>query len=115
MLDELLDQYKLKYDDLNPTERETLNSWVTAIKNSQITIEKIRDFIINMKESVEKELSQEPEYIQLFIFKVRNDKNILLKARLRNYLLIEGFIATPQKAEDQLKQVIAGFAQNIDK
>lgn len=111
MIDEILEKFNLKYDNLNPVERETLNSWMSAITNSQVTVEGIRGFIKTMKASVEKELSEQPEYISLFIFKVRNDKNILLKARLRNYLLIEGFLSSPQEAQKQLEQAIAGFAK----
>ena len=109
MLDEILEQFKLKYEDLNPVERETLNSWMTAIEKSKITTEGIRSFIKRMKASVEKELSEQPEYATILFFKVRNDKNILLKARLRNYLLIEGFLSTPEEAKKQLEQAIASF------
>ena len=41
------------------------------------------------------------------------DKNILLKARLRNYLLFEGFLTSPDRAKEQLDQAMAGLVNSI--
>jgi hypothetical protein len=115
VLDEILKQCGLRFEDLNSVERETLNVMVSAIEQNSLTIEKIRESIQTMRAAVSKELSEEPEYVQLLFFKIRNDKNIYLKARLRNYLLLEGLLTNPEKAKKQLEQAIAGFATRVDK
>lgn len=109
MIDELLSKAGLKYSDLNPTEKETFNSMLDMLNKSQLTPETLKSYISRMKNTVEEELSKEPEYIRIFIFKFRNDKNILLKARLRNYLLLEAFLDTPKKAKEALERAIAGM------
>lgn len=106
MLDKLLERFNLKYDDLNPEERETLNSWIAAIEKSKVTPTRVRDYISSMKSAVERDLGKTDH---------NTKQDIFLKARLRNYLLIEAFLTTPERAEEQLEQVVAGFAAKFDK
>lgn len=40
-------------------------------------------------------------------------QDIFLKARLRNYILIEAFLTGPDKAREQLDRAIAGFASRV--
>lgn len=103
MLDEFLKQRGLKYEDLNALEKETYAKMAESLGASQITPEKLRDYISQMKYSVEEELSKEPEKVWLFF---RNDKNILLKARLRNYLLLEAFLNSPERAKRMIESAI---------
>ena len=110
MIDEILKRYGVKYEELEDVEKETLNTWLDALKQGQITIEKVREYLRAMRDSVELTLESEPEFIQVFIFKIRNDKNILLKARLRNYRLLESFLSTPQKAKAAINRALAGVA-----
>lgn len=100
MIDELLKRYNLKYEELTPEERETFHSWLNAINQSAISIEKIREYVASMKASVENELTKVGH---------NNKQDLLLKARLRNYLLLEAFLSTPDKAKAQLEQALAGF------
>lgn len=108
-MEQILKKFGVKYEDLNPSERETFNAMVEAVQKTQLSPEKMRDFITSLKNSVESELASEPEYVQLFIFKRRNDRNIYLKARLRNYMLIESFLQTPEKAKQALDKALAGM------
>lgn len=110
LIDDLLGKVGAKYDDLNIEEQETLNSWIKALEESKVTTAKIREFVLTMKEGVEKDLSKEPTFKRIFIFKVENPKIIRLQARLRNYLLLEGFLGTPERAREQLEQAVAGLA-----
>lgn len=106
MLEEFLKQRGLKYEDLNAVEKETYAKMAESLGASQITPERLKDYISQMKYSVEEQLTNEPEYIQMFIFKVRNDKNIFLKARLKNYLLLEAFLNSPDRAKKMIESTL---------
>lgn len=101
MLDELLRKFNLKFDDLSAGERETLFTWVNALQQGQITIEKIKEYLVAMRTSVEQELTTVEH---------NNKQDIFLKARLRNYLLLEAFLASPEKAKAQMERAVAGIA-----
>ena len=101
----------IKIENLNAQEKETYFSMLKAVQESQLTPEKLREYIISMRDAVSKELANEPEYIRVFIFNFENRKQILLKARLLNYILLEGFLTSPEKA----KQALDAMIQNITK
>ena len=101
MMDELLKRFNLKYDDLTSLERETLNSWLEALDKNQITLEGVKAYVSSMRDSVEQELTQTGH---------NSKQDIFLKARLRNYLLLEAYLSTPEKAKKALEKSIAGIA-----
>lgn len=82
---------------------------IEKVSSSEINHETLKDYITNMKLSVERELSEEPEFVRVWLFAFRNDKNILLKARLRNYILLEAFLESPKKAKEALDRAISGM------
>ena len=98
MLDKILEKYGLKYGDLEPEEKETLNVWMSALEQGQLTIEKIRDYIVSMRANVEQEVTKTD---------LNTKQDLLLKARLRNYLLLEAFLSSPEKARKQLEESIS--------
>lgn len=102
-MEELLNKLGMKYDDLNKDEKATLSTWMASLQTSAMTIDKIREAIQAMKFSVENELIDTPEHI-FFIFP--NRKQILLKARLKNYMLIEAFLTSPERAKQAIEQAI---------
>ncbi len=108
-IDEILEKVGVKYEDLNAIERKTFNEMVEKVSKTEINNETLKNYISAMKDSVEKELSEEPEYVRVWLFAFRNDKNILLKARLRNYILLEAFLDTPKKAKEALDRALAGM------
>ena len=99
-MDDILKKYGLKYEDLNPTEKETLNTWVNTLQQAQLTTDKIKDYIHTMKEGVELELTKIGH---------ENKQDIYLKARLRNYMLLEAFLNSPEKLQFQLEQMVSGM------
>jgi len=111
IIDDLLERVGVNYEDLNLAEQETLNTWLDAIQKSKVNTEKIREHIALMKSAVEQDLSKEPTFKRIFIFKVENPQLIRLQARLRNYLLLEAFLSTPEKAQQQLEQAVEGLAK----
>ena len=99
-MDEILKKYGLKYEDLNVVERETLNTWLTALKQGQLTLDKIKDYVSAMRDSVETELTKIGH---------ESKQDIFLKARLRNYMLLEGFLSTPERAEKMMEKSLIGL------
>ena len=91
---------------LNPAEKETYFKMLETVQKSQLTPQKLRDYVIYMREAVERELVKEPEFNFIFIFKVPNRNQIMLKARLFNYLLLEALLVSPEKAKAQLDEMI---------
>ena len=102
IVDELLKKSGLKYEDLNVLEKETLNVWTEALQKGQLTLTKVREYISSMREAVERELTKA---------KIGTKQDIFLKARLRNYLLLEAFMISPEKAEEQLENMISGMVK----
>ena len=100
MIDELLEKVGLKYEDLSTLEKETLNTWVDALQKGQISVEKIKEYIVSMKEAVELELSKAD---------LGSKQDIFLKARLRNYMLLDAFLSTPEKAKQQMENAVQGI------
>ena len=100
MINELLEKVGLKYDDLNKVELETLHTWEEALSKSQITIESIKKYIGTMRSSVEQELS---------VSGLGTKQDTLLKARLRNYMLLEAYLSTPERAKEALDRAVAGL------
>lgn len=99
-IDEILQKYGLKYEDLNSAEKETLHSWLDVLEGGKLTIDDVRKYIPAMKEAVEKDLTKAT---------LGSKEDLFLKARLRNYLLLEAFLSTPEKAKDALQRAIKGF------
>lgn len=100
MLDDLLKKFGLKYEDLIEEERETINSWIGALEQNALTLEKVREFIRSMRDSVEDELTKTG---------FNSKQDLFLKARLRNYKLIEALLDSPEKAKKALERSLAGI------
>ena len=95
----MLKKYNLKYEDLNQAERETFNMWLESLQKGTLTTEKVKDYLLNMKASVEQELTKSD---------VGSKQDLFLKARLRNYMLLEAFLSSPQKAKEAIERALAG-------
>lgn len=96
-MDELLKKFGLTYEELNSMERETLNNWVQSMQTETLTIEKIREYVDAMRESVLIEVSD---------YKTGSKQDLFCKARLRNYTLLLGFLTTPDKARKAMERAL---------
>lgn len=105
-VDNLLSKVGLTYEKLNNDEINTLSKWTKLIESKAQTIPGIREYIQAMRDAVERELVNEPEYNYILWFKVTNRKEILLKARLENYLLLLAFLDSPEKAKQALARTL---------
>jgi len=87
----------------------TYTKMLEAVQKAQIDQVSLKKYIVSMRESVERELIKTPEFKWVFIFRVFNRKQIMLKARLQNYLLWEAFLVSPKKAKERLEEMIQGM------
>ena len=94
------------YDGMSEAEKTTYDSWLAQM-SKDITVNDIRDNVRSMQSSVILELSEEPEFIYSKIFpflKRSNPKNIYLKARLKNYLMLSAFLSSPEEARKTVER-----------
>jgi len=122
-IDALLKKRGLKFEELEPEEQETLNTWLDALNRSQINVPTIKEYISKMKDSVGhglSELNETPnDWLSIaaffipFVGIVRkwylDQKRLALTARLRNYILLESFLSSPEKAKKAIENAIAGM------
>ena len=101
----------LKIENLNAVEKETYYKMLEVVQKSQLNPDKLKEYIVSMREAVANELAKEPTFIRIFIFKVENPNLIKLQARLQNYILLENFLISPQKAQQALEEMIANIGR----
>jgi hypothetical protein len=104
IIDKMLEKTGLKYSDLTSAEKETLSEMLDIVGKSALSIEKLRNYIEEMKNAVENELSKTD-------FDSKQD--IFLKARLRNYLLLSAFLSTPEKAKESMENAVSGMVKKV--
>ena len=119
----LLNKRGLKFEDLTPEEQETLNTWISAIDRGQINIPVVREYISKMKDGVVQNLSEiddiPNDWLTVLCFFIPiigiirkwylDQKKLALIARLKNYTLLDAFLASPQKAQKALEKVISSL------
>jgi hypothetical protein len=100
-LDQLLEPTGLKFEELTQDEQTEALSMLEILNSSKVTIEGIRKSIEEMKYSVEDKLA---------VAELTPEQDLFLKARLRNYMLLETLIGSHSKAKEavqtQLKEVL---------
>ena len=99
-IDTILEKAGLTYEELTKAERETLNQWMDSLHKSKVSISSVIEYISAMRDAVEVELTKTSN---------NSRQDLLLKARLKNYMLLEAFLATPEKARQALDRVISGM------
>lgn len=104
--DILLEKKNLTYEDLDNEEKELYNQLTEAARKSVVTVTSVKQSIVKMRETVELALVDEPEFNYVFFFKIPNRKQIYLKARLKNLLLIEAILIAPERVEEMIEQTL---------
>lgn len=104
LIDKLLEKTGLKYEDLNATEKDTLNNWIDTLEKGNLSLPKVKEYVQSMKDAVENELAKSD---------LGSKKDLFLKARLRNYILLDAFLTTPEKAKEQIENQIAGIVKKV--
>lgn len=95
LYEKFLEDEGIKYEDLNAVEKETFNQKAFDIKN--ITIADLKAHITDMKNAVALQLCDLTDTDE------EVEKDLILKARLKNYILLEAFLTTPDRAEKALR------------
>lgn len=93
------------YSDLTDDEKKVYDGWLEQL-SKDMTVDQVRNYLTQMINSITMELADEPEFIHSKIFpfwKRSNPKNVYLKARLKNYILLNAFMGSPQQAKEALE------------
>lgn len=123
-VDAILAKKGLKFEDLDREEQETLNTWMDAFNKSQVNIPSLREWIAKMRDSVATSLTELEEspttWLSLLCFLIPligiirkwylDQRRVALTARLRNYILLEAMLSTPEKARAAIEKQISGMA-----
>ena len=67
---EIEEKMSLKIDSLNALEKETYFKMLETVQKAQMTPEKLKQYIVSMRDAVAKELINEPEFNRVFIFRI---------------------------------------------
>lgn len=108
-LNQLLERVGLQYEDLNSAEKDTLKQWLEVLSKRQLTIEELKLYLRQLIEAVEKQLTDLSETTSFFSFLSNRKKDIYLKARLRNYLIISDFLNSPERAQKYIEQQLTNI------
>lgn len=100
MIEEILTRMNLKYEELTKEEKDTLVQWTESLTKSTISLEQVKTYIRSMRDAVENELCKHD---------LGRNQDLYLKARLRNYMLLEALLSTPDKAKEAAERAIAGL------
>lgn len=107
MFEELLAQFGLTREKLNPDELATLQNWAASLSSNSLTLREVLSHVEGMAESLERELAEPPKDITAWLFRKRRQAHLI--ARLQNYVMLRDFITKPERArrfiEAQLKRV----------
>lgn len=95
IVDQWLEKKGLKFEELTVDERTTYTGMLEMLGKSELSLAKLKDYITAMRESVEQELTKTDH---------NSKQDLFLKARLRNYILLEGFLTGPERARKILEQ-----------
>ena len=104
VLDDILHRInpELKYEDLTEDERNSLLGMVESLQQGNLTVAIISTYIIKMREGVSQELTK-PD--------LNPNQDLFLKARLRNYILLEILLTSPERAKAAVDKAIEGMAK----
>jgi len=82
------------YDQLNAAERETYKEHLKILEGKAVTLEDTKKFVRNMITVIERDLVNTKE---------NSIESKGLKARLKNFLMLEQFLFSPEKAKEALE------------
>lgn len=119
-IDDILKKFGLTYEELSEAELKTLNGWLDALKREELTVDKVKSYISEMKSTIEDELANIKEVpsdwvsaLSLFIPFLgivrkwyEDHYQNMLKARLKNYILLELFLTSPERAKVQIEKAV---------
>lgn len=96
-LHNLLEKLGLKYEDLTEEERKTYTEWNETLVQSEVTIDDLKKFIPSQIEQLEHSQND---------YQNSKEKDLFLKAQIRNLKMIQAFILGPEQRRKWLEQHI---------
>jgi len=98
-LQSLLEKTGLSLDDLNEAERKTLFSWMEDLSKNTLTVEGVKFHVSALVEAVQHDIAgiEEPKTLWGWLFQRKRD--VYLKARLKNYVMLRDFVTSPERAQ----------------
>lgn len=88
---------EVPFEKMTKIERETFYSWLDSLQKTQLTIPGIKEYVEKMRDSVEQELTKP---------NLDHDTDLMLKARLRNYMLFIDMLTSPDRAKQAIKRAL---------
>ena len=98
------------FETLKSEEIEEIIKIATSLEAKELTMDALKESIRNMRHQVELELTKEKmEKFSFwsFLFNFKND--YYLKARLRNYMLLEDLLITPENIRKHAEQQLSAM------
>ena len=96
-LHSLLEKLGLSYDKLSEEEKKTYEQWSQVLTQKEVTIDDLKKFLPSYIDRLEYDLNS---------YENSKDKDLYLKAAIRNAKMILAFIIGPEKRKAWLEQHI---------
>ncbi len=98
MFNKLLKQFGFgyKYEELTKDEQKTVEQWAEGLGNKTLTIDDVKGYIASMRHSVE---------VEMTAWNLDKDQDLFLKARLRNLMMLDAFLTSPDKAKKAIERL----------
>lgn len=100
----LLEEKGLKYEELNYVEQEYIKNLNLGQKG--YTLSDFKEALYGLKDHVAMELCDTPDDEE------HRNKNTLLKARLKNYMVLYAKLVAPEKAQKALEKALENKRDN---
>ncbi len=104
LTDDIEQKTGIRIEKMTAVEKETYFAMLHEVEKAQMTLEKLRDHIIAMREAVGVELCKHD---------LGSEQDLFLKARLKNYILLESLLVSPQRAKEQLEDMVANIGKKV--
>lgn len=97
ILHQWLENRKLKYEDLSAEEKKDYDYYSQVLNAPEVTIEDLRAFLPKQIERLENEQND---------YQNSRDKDLFLKAQIRNLKMILAFIHSPEAKKKWLEETL---------
>lgn len=107
-MEEYLKRFGLTTDKLSDIEIETLQKWAEDLSKNELTVHKIKEHIEKMIVAVSKELANSIDDRKWW-FQRLGQTDLSLKMRLKNYIMLQDFLNSPEKARKFLEASLSNL------
>jgi uncharacterized protein (UPF0335 family) len=97
VLHNLLEKLGLKYEDLTAEEKKSYDEYTQILSQPEITIDDLKGFIPSQIERLESEQND---------YRNTKEKDLFLKAQIRNLKMIHSFIQGPEARKKWLEETL---------